>query len=141
MSIWFKNYTIKDIKTEGTMVEHLGIKVTELGEDFVVGTMPVDNRTKQPFGILHGGASVALAETLASYGGYLTIDSEKYYVVGVEINANHLKVAKSGIVTGKCSPIKRGRSTQVWQTEITNESGDLICVSRITLMVLDKKVN
>tara|TARA_B100000678_G_C17733090_1_gene311395 strand:+ start:69 stop:488 length:420 start_codon:yes stop_codon:yes gene_type:complete len=139
MSIWFKNYTIKDIKTKGTMVEHLGIKVTELGEDYVVGTMPVDNRTKQPFGILHGGASVALAETLASYGGYLTIDSEKYYVVGVEINANHLKVAKSGIVTGKCSPIKRGRSTQVWQTEITDESGDLICVSRITLMVLDRR--
>ena len=139
MSIWFKNYTIKDIKTKGTMVEHLGIKVTELGEDFVVGTMPVDNRTKQPFGILHGGASVALAETLASYGGYLTIDPEKYYVVGVEINANHLKVAKSGIVTGKCSPIKRGRSTQVWQTEITDKSGDLICVSRITLMVLDKR--
>ena len=139
MSIWFKNYTIKDIQTKGTMVEHLGIKVTELGEDFVVGTMPVDNRTKQPFGILHGGASVALAETLASYGGYLTIDSEKYYVGGVEINANHLKVAKSGIVTGKCSPIKRGRSTQVWQTEITDESGDLICVSRITLMVLDRR--
>ena len=139
MSIWFKNYTIKDIKTRGTMVEHLGIKVTELGEDYVVGTMPVDNRTKQPFGILHGGASVALAETLASYGGYLTIDPEKYYVVGVEINANHLKVAKSGIVTGKCSPIKRGRSTQVWQTEITNESGVLICVSRMTLMVLDKR--
>ena len=79
MSIWFKNYTIKDIKTKGTMVEHLGIKVTELGEDYVVGTMPVDSRTKQPFGILHGGASVALAETLASYGGYLTIDPEKYY--------------------------------------------------------------
>ena len=139
MSIWFQNYTIKDIKTKGTMVEHLGIKVIELGEEYVVGTMPVDNRTKQPFGILHGGASVALAETLASYGGYLTIDSEKYYVVGVEINANHLKVAKSGIVTGKCSPIKRGRSTQVWQTEITDESGDLICVSRITLMVLDRR--
>ena len=139
MSIWFKNYTIKDIKTKDTMVEHLGIKVTELGEDFVVGTMPVDSRTKQPFGILHGGASVALAETLASYGGYLPIDPEQYYVVGVEINANHLKVARSGIVTGKCSPIKRGRSTQVWQTEITDESGDLTCVSRITLMVLDKK--
>ena len=138
MSIWFKNYTIKDIKTKGTMVEHLGIKVTELGEDYVVGTMPVDNRTKQPFGFLHGGASVALAETLASYGGYLTIDPEKYYVVGVEINANHLKVAKSGIVTGKCSPIKRGLSTQVWQTEITDQTGDLICISRITLMVLDK---
>ena len=121
------------------MVEHLGIKVSELGEDYIVGTMPIDKRTKQPFGILHGGASVALAETLASYGGYLTVDPEKFHVVGVEINANHLKMAKKGIVTGKCSPIKRGRSTQVWQTKITNESGDLICVSRITLMVLDKR--
>ena len=139
MSIWFKDYTVDDIKTKDTMVEHLGIEVTELGDDFVRGTMPVDDRTKQPFGILHGGASVALAETLASYGGYLTIDPEKYHVVGVEINANHLKVARSGIVTGKCSPIKRGRSTQVWQTEITNENNELICVSRITLMVLDKK--
>ena len=139
MSIWFDNYTVEDIVTKDTMVEHLGIEVTELGDDYVVGTMPVDKRTKQPFGILHGGASVALAETLASYGGYLTIDPEKYHVVGVEINANHLKVARSGIVTGKCSPIKRGRSTQVWQTEITNEDNELVCVSRITLMVLDKK--
>ena len=139
MSIWFKNYSVEDVETKGTMVEHLGIEVTELGDDFVRGTMPVDDRTKQPFGILHGGASVALAETLASYGGYLTIDPERYHVVGVEINANHLKVAKSGIVTGKCSPIKRGRSTQVWQTEITDEDDELVCVSRITLMVLDKK--
>ena len=139
MSIWFKNYSVEDVETKGTMVEHLGIEVTELGDDFVRGTMPVDDRTKQPFGILHGGASVALAETLASYGGYLTIDPERYHVVGVEINANHLKVAKSGIVTGKCSPIKRGRSTQVWQTEITNEDNELVCVSRITLMVLEKR--
>ena len=139
MSIWFKEYNVDDIVTENTMVEHLGIKITELGEDYIVGTMPVDNRTKQPFGILHGGASVALAETLASYGGYLTIDSEKYHVVGVEINANHLKMAKEGNVTGKCPPIKRGRSTQVWQTEIKNDKGELICISRITLMVLDKK--
>lgn len=139
MSIWFKEYNVDDIVTENTMVEHLGIKITELGEDYIVGTMPVDNRTKQPFGILHGGASVALAETLASYGGYLTIDSEKYHVVGVEINANHLKMAKEGNVTGKCTPIKRGRSTQVWQTEIKNDKGELICISRITLMVLEKK--
>ena len=139
MSIWFKEYNVDDIVTENTMVEHLGIRITELGEDYIVGTMPVDNRTKQPFGILHGGASVALAETLASYGGYLTIDSEKYHVVGVEINANHLKMAKEGNVTGKCTPIKRGRSTQVWQTEIKNDKGELICISRITLMVLDKK--
>ena len=141
MSIWFKEYDVDDIVTENTMVEHLGIKVTELGEDYIVGTMPVDNRTKQPFGILHGGASVALAETLASYGGYLTIDPEKYHVVGVEINANHLKMAKEGSVTGKCTPIKRGRSTQVWQTEIKNDNGELVCISRITLMVLEKKIN
>ena len=139
MSIWFKEYNVDDIVTENTMVEHLGIKITELGEDYIVGTMPVDNRTKQPFGILHGGASVALAETLASYGGYLTIDPEKNYVVGVEINANHLKMAKEGNVTGKCTPIKRGRSTQVWQTEIKNDNGELVCISRITLMVLEKK--
>ena len=139
MSIWFKEYDVDDIVTENTMVEHLGIKVTELGEDYIVGTMPVDNRTKQPFGILHGGASVALAETLASYGGYLTINPEKYHVVGVEINANHLKMAKEGNVTGKCTPIKRGRSTQVWQTEIKNDDGELVCISRITLMVLEKK--
>jgi 1,4-dihydroxy-2-naphthoyl-CoA hydrolase len=139
MSIWFKDYTVKDIVTKGTMVEHLGIEVIELGDDYVIGTMPVDNRTKQPFGILHGGASVALSETLASYGGFLTIDPDKYHVVGVEINANHLKMAKKGIVTGKCSPIKRGKSTQVWQTEITDEKNELICISRITLMVLTKK--
>ena len=139
MSIWFKKYDVDDIVTENTMVEHLGIKVIELGEDYLVGTMPVDNRTKQPFGILHGGASVALAETLASYGGYLTVDPEKYHVVGVEINANHLKMAKEGNVTGKCTPIKRGKSTQVWQTEITNDNGELVCISRITLMVLEKK--
>jgi|TARA_B110000116_G_scaffold32491_1_gene24711 1,4-dihydroxy-2-naphthoyl-CoA hydrolase len=139
MSIWFKEYNVDDIVTENTMVEHLGIKITELGEDYIVGTMPVDNRTKQPFGILHGGASVALAETLASYGGYLTIDPEKNYVVGVEINANHLKMAKEGNVTGKCTPIKRGRSTQVWQTEIKNDNEELVCISRITLMVLEKK--
>ena len=139
MSIWFKEYNVDDIVTVNTMVEHLGIKITELGEDYIVGTMPVDNRTKQPFGILHGGASVALAETLASYGGYLTVDPEKYHVVGVEINANHLKMAKEGNVTGKCTPIKRGRSTQVWQTEITNDDGELVCISRITLMVLERK--
>jgi 1,4-dihydroxy-2-naphthoyl-CoA hydrolase len=139
MSIWFKEYNVDDIVTVNTMVEHLGIKITELGEDYIVGTMPVDNRTKQPFGILHGGASVALAETLASYGGYLTIDPEKNYVVGVEINANHLKMAKEGNVTGKCTPIKRGRSTQVWQTEIKNDNEELVCISRITLMVLEKK--
>ena len=97
MSIWFSDYTVQDIVTKDTMVEHLGIEVTELGEDYVIGTMPVDKRTKQPFGILHGGASVALAETLASYAGFLTIDPQKYHVVGVEINANHLKWPKKDL--------------------------------------------
>ena len=101
MSIWFNNYTVEDIITKDTMVEHLGIEVTQLGDDFVVGTMPVDKRTKQPFGILHGGASVALAETLASYAGFLTIDPEKYHIVGIEINANHLKMAKKGLCKRK----------------------------------------
>ena len=136
-----KNKIIEKIhsRSSATLVDALGIEITDFGNNFVSGKMPVDERTKQPFGILHGGASVALAETLASYAGYLTIDREKYHVVGVEINANHLKMAKKGSVTGKCSPIKIGKSTQVWQTEITNQNNELICISRITLMVLDKK--
>ena len=138
MSIWFKNNSVENIKTKDTIIESLGIEITETGDNYIVGTMPVDNRTKQPFGILHGGASVALSETLASIGGNLTVDYEKNHVVGVEINANHVKTAKDGHVTGKCKPIKIGRSTQIWQTEITNEKNELICISRITLMVLSK---
>ena len=138
MSIWFKNNSVENIKIKNTLVETLGIEITETGDNYIVGTMPVDNRTKQPFGILHGGASVALSETLASIGGNLTVDYEKYHVVGVEINANHVKTAKDGHVIGKCKPIKIGKSTQIWQTEITNEKNELICISRITLMVLSK---
>ena len=138
MSIWFKNNSIENIKTKDTLVGNLGIEITETGDDYIIGTMPVDKRTKQPFGILHGGASVALSETLASIGGNLTVDYEKYHVVGVEINANHVKTAKEGYVTGNCKPIKIGRSTQIWQTKITNEKKELICISRITLMVLLK---
>ena len=111
MSIWFKNNSVENIKIKDTLIESLGIEITETGDNYIVGTMPVDNRTKQPFGILHGGASVALSETLASIGGNLTVDYEKNHVVGVEINANHIKTAKDGHVTGKCKPIKIGRST------------------------------
>ena len=138
MSIWFKNNSVENIKIKDTLIESLGIEITETGDNYIVGTMPVDNRTKQPFGILHGGASVALSETLASIGGNLTVDYEKNHVVGVEINANHVKTAKEGHVTGKCKPIKICRSTQIWQTEITSEKNELICISRITLMVLSK---
>ena len=138
MSIWFKNNSVENIKLKDTLIESLGIEITETGDNYIVGTMPVDNRTKQPFGILHGGASVALSETLASIGGNLTVDYEKNHVVGVEINANHVKTAKDGHVIGKCKPIKIGKSTQIWQTEITNKKNELICISRITLMVLSK---
>lgn len=121
------------------MVEHLGIKFTEIGEDYLVATMPVDHRTKQPMGLLHGGASVALAETMGSLGSTVTIDLTKQYPVGLEINTNHIKSAKSGFVTGIAKPVHLGRSTQVWGIDIKNEEDQLVAVSRITLAILDRK--
>ena len=138
MSIWFDNYTVEDIVTKDTMVEHLGIEVTELGDDYVVGTMPVDKRTKQPFGLLHGGASVALAETLGSMGGGKNIDLDSHAVVGIEINASHLKSVKNGWVFGKAEPVRIGKKIQVWEIVITDEIKNLICKSRLTLAVIKK---
>jgi len=121
----------------GTLVEHLGIQLTELGDDFLRGTMPVDHRTKQPYGLLHGGASVALAETLGSIAGNLAVrDPSKHMVVGLEINANHLAAVTSGIVTGTARPLHVGRSTQVWEIRIEDAMGRMNCVSRITLAVV-----
>ncbi|CDL80831.1 hotdog fold thioesterase [Xenorhabdus szentirmaii] len=117
------------------MVEHVGIEFTQLGEDFIEAVMPVDQRTKQPFGILHGGASVVLAETLGSFAGYLCSEGEQK-VVGVEINANHLKSVREGTVKGVCRPIHLGRSHQVWQIDIYNEQQQLCCTSRLTTAVL-----
>ena len=120
----------------GTMIEHLGIVITEAGDDWLRGTMPVDARTKQPYGLLHGGASVALAETLGSTAGGLCVDPARDAVVGLEINANHLRAAREGIVTGTARALHVGRSTQVWEIRIENEAGKPVCISRLTLAVV-----
>ncbi|HZF17198.1 MAG TPA: hotdog fold thioesterase [Steroidobacteraceae bacterium] len=142
MAIWFRPYTIADIVPlrRKTMVEHIGIEITEIGEDYIRGTMPVDERTRQTMGLLHGGASVALAETLGSIGGALVIDPVKQSCVGLEINANHLRAARAGLVTGTARPINLGRSVHVWQTEIVDETGKPVCVSRLTLYILDRSL-
>ena len=121
-----------------TMVETLGIKIVDIGENFVSGKMPVDKRTKQPFGLLHGGASVALAETLGSIGAGMNVDQSSQSVVGIEINANHLKAVKTGWVFGKAKAIRVGRKIQVWEIDIKNENNDFVCKSRLTLAVIEK---
>ncbi|MCB2377501.1 hotdog fold thioesterase [Hymenobacter sp. BT635] len=121
-----------------TLGEHLGIEITEVGDQLLVGRMPVDHRTHQPMGLLHGGASVALAETLGSIGAALQVDVRKKACVGLEINANHLKGVRSGWVVGRAVALHVGRSTQVWEIRITHEeTGVLVCISRITMAVID----
>ncbi len=122
-----------------SMVDHLGIAYTAIGEDFIEATMPVDHRTIQPYGLLHGGASVVLAETLGSVAASLTLDLEKQICVGLEINANHLKSVREGKVRGIAKPIHLGKTTQVWEIKIYNEAEQLCCISRITMAILDKK--
>lgn len=122
-----------------SMVAHLGITVTEQGEDFLRGTMPVDPRTRQPFGLLHGGASVALAESLGSLAGNLCLDNDALMAVGLEISANHVRAVTSGIVTGTARPLHLGRNTQVWDIRIEDEEGRLVCVSRLTLAVVARR--
>jgi len=119
-----------------TLVSNLGIVITEAGDDWLRGTMPVDARTVQPYGILHGGASVALAETLGSVAGNLCVDTTKEMVVGLEINANHVRAMRSGVVTGTARALHVGRSTQLWEIRIENDDGKLVCVSRLTLAVV-----
>jgi len=142
MSIWFQ----KDISAEqcnqfgnNTMAEIIGIVFTEIGENYIKATMPVDHRTRQPYGILHGGASVVLAETLGSVASALVIDTSLFNCVGLEINANHLRSVKSGFVTGIASPIHLGGTTHIWDIRIIDESGRLICVSRLTVAILNKR--
>lgn len=120
-----------------TLGSHLGFEWLVLSKDKVQASMPVDQRTKQPFGLLHGGASVALAESLASIGGWLNVDESKYAVVGIEINANHLKSARDGRVIGTATPLHRGSRTQVWEIRIHSEKGELVCISRCTLAVVE----
>jgi 1,4-dihydroxy-2-naphthoyl-CoA hydrolase len=138
--IWFRPFTLEEVQQRGlrTMVEHLGIVITELGDNFLRGTMPVDHRTIQPMGILHGGASAALAETLGSLAANLVVNKEEKYCVGLEINANHIRSAKHGSVTGTAEPLHLGSSTQVWSIEIVNEENKLVCISRLTMAVLDR---
>jgi 1,4-dihydroxy-2-naphthoyl-CoA hydrolase len=121
-----------------TLVTTLGIRFTEIGPDFVRGTMPVDERTIQPYGLLHGGASVALAETLGSTGAAMSVDASEYQVVGQEINANHVRAASGGLVTGTAKPVHIGGRTHVWSIEIVNEAAKLVCISRITMAVIKR---
>lgn len=121
-----------------TIASHLGIEFTEIGADYLVAKMPVDHRTHQPFGLLHGGASVVLAETLGSVASYLCLkDHTKQYAVGLDINANHIRGVKTGFVYGKVTPIHIGRSTHVWEINIVNEENKLVCVSRLTVAIVD----
>lgn len=121
------------------MMEHLDIEFIGIGLDFVRAKMPVDHRHHQPFGLLHGGASVALAETLGSVAAYCSVDTSAYFCVGLEINANHVKGVKQGYVFGTATAIHIGKSTQIWEVKITNEQQELVCISRITMAVLERK--
>lgn len=138
--IWFKDYTLDELKVPNDryMTKYLGIEVLELGPDFIRARMPVDERTKMPLGLLHGGASCVLAETLGSYASFLRIDQERERMVGLEINANHIKSARQGFVVGTVRPIHLGRRTHVWDIRIeAEETGELVCVSRLTTAILD----
>ena len=125
----------------GTLMEHLGIVYTEIGSDYLCGTMPVDHRTKQPAGLLHGGASAALAETLGSMGSLSFIDLEKQTIVGIEINANHIRKVTEGLVHGKATLIMKSRKLHIWEIRIQNDTDHLVCLSRLTIMVLEKRTD
>lgn len=139
MKIWFAKPTLESISARNakSMVEHLGIEFTDVTDNSLSARMPVDQRTKQPFGLLHGGANVVLAETLGSVAGNLVVPEDKM-VVGVEINANHLRAVRDGYVIGTTTPIHLGRSTQVWDIKIEDADGKLSCVSRLTLAVVPR---
>jgi 1,4-dihydroxy-2-naphthoyl-CoA hydrolase len=140
MSIWRSRRTLEELNgnRDGTLIANLGILFTEIGDDFVRGTMPVDTRTVQPYGLLHGGASVALAETLGSMGAAMCVDADEYQVVGQEINANHVRAARSGLVTGTARALHLGGRTHVWSIEIVNDAQKLVCISRITMAVIKR---
>ena len=141
MSIWIRKFGVDEVRKfqHDTMGAHLGIEVSDIGEDYLEARMPVDGRTMQPDRILHGGASVALAETLGSVGGSMCVDRERFQIVGVEINANHLRPATGGHVTGRANPIHLGRRTQVWNIEIRDDLERLVCVSRLTIAVIERQ--
>ncbi len=136
--IWQKNFTLENLNQlcSNSAVSHLGIEISAFGEDWIEATMTVDHRTTQPFGLLHGGISVALAETIGSLAGYLAIEENKI-AVGLDINAHHLRSVKQGIVTAKATPISLNRNIHVWQIDIRDEQDKLCCVSRLTLSILN----
>jgi 1,4-dihydroxy-2-naphthoyl-CoA hydrolase len=139
--IWHDELTLDYIRERmaDTLAAHLGIQITEIGADYMTGTMPVDNRTRQPMGILHGGASVVLAESLGSWAANAVVDTTRYACVGQEINANHIRpVPQGGIVTGIARPLHLGGRSQVWSIEIFNERKQLACVSRLTMAVINR---
>lgn len=138
MSIWFKPYTLADLPIRGGMPQYLGMEFSEIGPDFLTLRMPVDDRTHQPDGILHGGASVALAETVGSYAATLVIDPSKYRCVGQEINANHIRAVTSGFVSATARPYHIGRRSHVWEIRIVDERDKLVCISRLTMAIIDK---
>ena len=140
MSIWKQTADLDRINSwnANSMVDHIGIRIIEVGDDYLRGTMPVDARTKQPFGLLHGGASVALAETLGSTGAGLVVDPDKYRVVGQEINANHVRAVSEGFVIGTTRPVHIGKRSHVWEIRIADERDRLVCISRITMFVMEK---
>ena len=140
--IWFdKELSIEKMKPlgPGTMGEHLAIQWTEVGENYLKAKMPVDHRTIQPYGLLHGGASCALAETIGSVASAMDIDHSKFYCVGLEINANHIRSAREGFVTGVAVPLHLGGTTHVWDIKIYDEKEKLVCVSRLTVAILKRK--
>ncbi len=134
MGIWFRNYSLEELNTiaRGNLVSHIGIEFVEIGDDYLKARMPVDQRTKQPFGILHGGASVVLAETVGSCAANMVVEYPKEIFVGQEINANHIRPVSSGHVTGTARPLHIGKSSQVWDIKIHDDQEKLVCVSRIT---------
>lgn len=140
MALWLKPAILEEInaRSADTAVAHLGIEITEVGDDYLVGRVPVDHRTKQPFGLLHGGVSVVLAETLGSIAAFHA-SPEGHLAVGLDINANHLRAVRSGWVTGTARPLHIGRTTQVWQIDMVDERGQMNCVSRITMAILPPK--
>lgn len=142
MPIWKQDTSLDRLNgwSTNTMMETLGIRITEIGDDWVRGTMPVDHRTHQPYGLLHGGASVVLAETLGSSAAMLTLDPTQEVAVGLDINANHVRGVRSGIVIGTARKVHIGRTTQVWEIRIESEDGELVCISRITMAVIPARV-
>jgi len=141
MAIWFKPFSIDEIENlerEDHMGFFLGIKFTRVGNDEIEARMPVDNRTKQPYGILHGGASVVLAETIGSFASHYVIDNSKYQAVGMEVNANHLRPVRDGFVTAVCKPVHLGKSSHVWDIRISDDKGKTVCISRLTVAIIHR---